>query len=153
QDQDSEEIHTFTSLLIPEHLKQNYGDTEQFKPGVVEFSDLKLSVGDWYILNDQNESHSIKLISCFNQSQQLLFSNYLGMKSAQFSFQNFKQRLSDGSLKKAPKGQTFSGVFDQAVKGLSKVAENQKQTRLIAAEKAKAEAERLLEDRRISDEM
>ena len=75
------------------------------------------------------------------------------MKAAQFSFQNFKERLSDGTLKKLSKGQAFSGVFDQAVKGLSKVAENQKQARLNAAEKAKAEAERLLEDRRKSDEI
>ena len=153
QGQDNGDIRTFTPLIIPEQLKETYGGTEQFKAGIINFSDLKLSVGDWYILSDQGESLSIKLISCFDQSQQLLFSNYLGMKSAQFSFQNFKDRLSDGSLKKMPKGQAFLGVFDQAIKGLSKVADNQKQARLIAAEKAKAEAERLLEDRRQSDEM
>jgi transcription elongation GreA/GreB family factor len=153
QDHENEEVGIFRPLIIPEHLKQIYGSTEQFKADIINFSDLKLSVGDWYIFNDQGELLSIKLISCFKQSQQLLFSNYLGMKSAQFSFQNFKERLADGSLKKMPKGQAFLGVFDQAVKGLSKVAETQKQARLIAAEKAKAEAERLLEDRRKSDEM
>ncbi len=153
QGQNKDDIRLFTPLSIPDQLKETYGSTEQFKAGVIDFSELKLSVGDWYILNDQGESLSIKLISCFDQSQQLLFSNYLGMKSAQFSFQNFKDRLSDGSLKKMPKGQAFLGVFDQAINGLSKVADNQKQARLIAAEKAKAEAERLLEDRRQSDEM
>lgn len=153
QYQSNDDIHTFTHLRIPDHLLQVYGDTEQFKSGALYFSDLALTLGDWYILSDQEDVLKIKLTACFNQSRQLLFSNYLGMKSAQFSFQNFKDRLSDGSLKKVPKGQTFSGVFDQAIKGLSKVAENQKQTRLIAAEKAKAEAERLLEDRRKSDEM
>jgi len=153
QGQNNDDIHLFTPLIIPEQLKETYGGTEQFKAGVITFSELKLSVGDWYILSDQGESLSIKLISCFAQSQQLLFSNYLGMKSAQFSFQNFKDRLSDGSLKKMPKGQAFLGVFDQAIKGLSKVADNQKQARLIAAEKAKAEAEHLMEDRRQSDEM
>lgn len=153
QGQDNGNVHIFSPLIIPEQLKQTYGGTEQFKASIINFTDLKLSVGDWYILGDQGESLSIKLISCFDQSQQLLFSNYLGMKSAQFSFQNFKDRLNDGSLKKMPKGQAFLGVFDQAIKGLSKVADNQKQARLIAAEKAKAEAERLLEDRRQSDEM
>tara|TARA_R110002167_G_scaffold79066_2_gene218457 strand:- start:638 stop:2527 length:1890 start_codon:yes stop_codon:yes gene_type:complete len=153
QNKDDEDVRAFTPLIIPEHLKQTYGSTEQFKAGIIDFIDLKLSIGDWYVLSDQGELLSIQLISCLKQSQQLLFSNYLGMKSAQLSFQNFKDRLNDGSLKKMPKGQSFLSVFDQAVKGLSKVAENQKQARLIAAEKAKAEAERLLEDRRQSDEM
>lgn len=153
QNTSSEDIDTFTHLHIPEHLQNTYGNTEQFKADTIHLSDLNLCVGDWFLLSDENETMSIKLISCFSQSQQLLFSNYLGMKSAQFSFQNLKDRLSDGTLKKSPKGQAFSGVFDQAVKGLSKVAENQKQARLLAAEKAKAEAERLLEDRRRSDEI
>tara|TARA_R110001592_G_scaffold88520_3_gene260704 strand:- start:8905 stop:10791 length:1887 start_codon:yes stop_codon:yes gene_type:complete len=153
QGKDDEVIHAYKHLLIPEYLQQSFGGTEQFKADNINFTNLKLSVGDWFVLNDQGESLVIKLISYFKQSQQLLFSNYLGMKSAQFSFENFQDRLKDGTLKKLPKGQSFSGVFDQAVKGLSKVAENQKQTRLIAAEKAKAEAERLLEDRRKSEEI
>tara|TARA_R110001592_G_scaffold138511_8_gene357836 strand:- start:9087 stop:10970 length:1884 start_codon:yes stop_codon:yes gene_type:complete len=153
QDQDSVEIHTFKHLVVPDHLQQTYGGTAQFKTDTLNFNDLRLSIGDWFVLNDQEGALSIKLIAIFDQSQQLLFSNYLGMKAAQFSFQNFKERLSDGTLKKLSKGQAFSGVFDQAVKGLSKVAENQKQARLNAAEKAKAEAERLLEDRRKSDEI
>jgi hypothetical protein len=152
QDQESVVIQTFKPLNIPDHLHQTYGNTEQFKDHVINFTDLNVSLGDWFILSDEGEFVSIKLISCFIQSQQLLFSNYLGMKSAQLSFLNFKDRVNEGTLKKLPKGQAFSGVFDQALKGLSKVADNQKQARLIAAEKAKAEAERLLEDRRKSDE-
>lgn len=153
QGQENEVSHTFEYLIIPEHLQQTYGGTEQFKAETPQYTDLKISVGDWFVLDDEGVSLGIKLIAYFNESQQLLFSNYLGMKSAQFSFQKFKDRLSDGTLKKLPRGQSFSGVFDQAVKGLSKVAENQKQARLIAAEKAKAEAERLLEDRRKSEEI
>ncbi len=145
-------INTFHPLLIPDFLRQTYGSTEQFKADALSLSDLKLCIGDWFVFNDQNDVFTIKLIASFDQSQQLLFSNYLGMKSAQFSFQDFKNRMADGSLKRLPKGQIFSGVIDQAIKGLSKVAQNQKQARLVAAEKAKAEAERLLEGRRKSDE-
>ena len=153
QNQGDEEIGIFKPLVIPEYLIETYGTTDQFKVGSSSLVDLSVNEGEWFVLRDQNETLAIKLIACFQQSQQLLFSNYLGMKSAQFSFNEFRDRFEQATIKKISKGYGFSSVFDQALRGLSKVAENQKQARLVAAEKAKAEAERLLDDRRKSEEL
>jgi transcription elongation GreA/GreB family factor len=104
-------------------------------------------------MEHEEERLKIQLIANFAQSQQLLFANYLGMKAAQLSYQEFNIRLKEGNLKKLANAQPLTSVFDQTVKGLAKIAENQKQARLQAAEKAKAEAEQLLEDRRKAEEL
>ena len=153
QGQDAETVQTYKLIPIPDHLQHTYGGIEQFKePGFV-FDDLNLGLHDWFVLKGDGELTNIKLSAHFKQSQQLLFSNYLGMKCAQFSYSEFQEKLNSGELTRKEKVTAFSSVFQQAVKGLSKIADNQKKTRLIAAEKAKAEAERLLEDRRKADEL
>lgn len=143
----------FTALIIPEQLVQAYGTTEQFKSNVTQFEDLNIKLNDWFILDDRENTKLLKLVANFEQSHQLLFSNYLGMKSAQFSYSEFKNRMENVAIKRLSKPVPMSSVFEQAINGLSKIAENQKRTRLVAAEKAKAEAERLLEDRRKADEL
>lgn len=153
QGKETETIHTFKLLVVSEHQQKIYGDTEQFKTGALRFSDLNIKVGDWFVLNDQEGQKLLNLIADFSQSHQLLFSNYLGMKSAQFSYAEFDEAFKNNVIKRPVRGFAFSSVFDQAIKGLSKIAENQKQARMIAAEKAKEEAERLLEDRRKADEI
>ena len=153
QDQDGDSIQAFKSISIPDHLFQTYGGTEQFKEPSLVFEDLRVSLNDWFVLKDSDGLANIKLSANFKQSHQLLFSNYLGMKSAQFSYSELQAKLSSGELIRKEKSISFKNVFEQAIKGLSKIADNQKKTRLIAAEKAKAEAERLLEDRRKSDEL
>lgn len=153
QGQLSNDVFEFEMLQLPEHLEQTFGNIDQFKNGSMEFESLNISIGDWFELHDQEELITLKLIADFNQSQQLLFSNHLGMKAAQLSYHEFADRLAQANIKKIARVQTFSSVFDQAVKGLAKIAENQKQARLQAAEKAKAEAEKLLEDRRKAEEL
>lgn len=153
QEKDTESIHTFKLLSVPDYHQKIFGDTNQFKPGTLNFSDLSISNGDWFVLNDAEGDRLIKFIADFSQSHQLLFSNYLGMKSAQLSYIEFDEALKNNVIKRPSKVVAFSSVFDQAIKGLSKIAENQKQARMIAAEKAKEEAERLLEDRRKADEI
>lgn len=143
----------YQALQLPEHLEHTYGDVEQFRNAAIQFESLNIVLDEWFDLIDQGEVITVQLIADFKQSQQLLFSNYLGMKAAQFSYHEFAERLAKGNIKKISRTVSFSTVFDQAVKGLSKIAENQKQARLQAAEKAKAEAEKLLEDRRKAEEL
>ena len=147
-----EEVLEFELLQLPEHLENTFGDIDQFKNGAIQFENLNISLSDWFELYDQDELITLKLIADFKQSQQLLFSNYLGMKAAQLSYHEFAERLVQGNIKKLAKTHAFSSVFDQAITGLAKIAENQKQARLQAAEKAKAEAEKMLEDRRKAEE-
>ncbi len=147
QDQLDASTHTFVPLSLPEHLNNTFGGIEQFKANGIPFEALNIGIHDWFDMSDQDEMIKMTLVSNFAQSQQLLFSNYLGMKAAQLSYSEFQQKIQSGQIKKLAKTPLFSSVFDQAVKGLSKIAENQKAARLKAAEKAKAEAEKLLEDR------
>jgi len=153
QDQITGQLQNFKALQLPEHLLKTYGNVDHFKAEQLVFKDLNICLADWFEIEDQGETVKISLIADFAQSQQLLFANYLGMKAAQLSYQEFNERIKQGSLKKLSRVQDFSVVFEQAIKGLSKIAENQKQARLQAAEKAKAEAEKLLEDRRKSEEL
>jgi transcription elongation GreA/GreB family factor len=153
QGQMSDQISMYVPLELPEHLKQTFGDVEQFKSDTVCLAELNVHHKDWFALDEPDERIHIQLIADFEQSRQVLFSNYLGMKAAQFSYEELRSRMQQGNIRKRQKIHSFSSVFDQAVKGLSKIAENQKQARLQAAEKAKAEAEKLLEDRRKSEEL
>ena len=153
QGQMTEAMQNFKALQLPDHLLQTYGDVDHFKTEQPKFDDLNIAIADWFEIEAQDERLKISLIADFAQSQQLLFANYLGMKSAQLSYQDFKVQSKQGSLQKLSKVHDFALVFEQAVKGLSKIADNQKQARLQAAEKAKAEAEQLLEDRRKSEEL
>lgn len=152
QGQDSETLKLFKSMVLPEHLLHTFGSTEEFKEGCLTFESLKIHLNDWFVLNDDGLTN-IKFSAHFKQSKQLLFSNYLGMKCAQFSYSEFHEKLNSGVLTRKSKGTSFENVFEQAVRGLSKIADNQKKARLVAAEKAKEEAERLLEDRRKADEL
>lgn len=147
-----ENMHSFKLLQLPEHLSQNFGGLEHFKNDEQAISSLQIEINDWFELHEAEGVSKIRLIADVAQSQQLLFCNYLGMKAAQFSYRRFKVCLERGEIKKIQHAHSFSSIFEQAVKGLSKVAENQKKSRLLAAEKAKAEAEKLLDDRRKAEE-
>lgn len=146
-------IRAFRAIAVPEHLYKTYGGTEQFKEPAITFESLSICLNDWFVLKDEGVLTNIKLSGHFEASQQLLFGNYLGMKCAQFSYQEFQEKIQTGELSRKEQGAKFEVVFNQAIKGLSKIADNQKKTRLLAAEKAKAEAERLLEDKRKADEL
>lgn len=153
QNQGDVEMMTFMPLVLPEYLINRYGGTDQFKNETISFDSLGHKYGDWFLLADEQGAQRVQLVGALEQSQQLLFCNYLGMKAAQFNYEQFSQAKNTGLLKQFGKMHSFSEVFSQALKGLSKVAENQRQARLLAAEKAKAEAEKLLEDRRKAEEL
>jgi len=110
--------------------------------------------GHWYkLVNDQTGAMSpVRLASKCSFSQQLLFCNYLGMKAAQFSFDNYFEYTRNGMLKAFDVQSSFAQVLKVTIKGLLKVSDTQKKARIAAAEKAKSEAEALLAERQRAED-
>ncbi len=53
-----------------------------------------INEGQWFLYQSDAEEKRIKLIVKTNQAQQLLFSNFMGIKSEQFNFEEFAYLLS-----------------------------------------------------------
>jgi Protein of unknown function (DUF1631) len=104
-----------------------------------------LELGAWYQLTDSSgQVNAMVLLAHFEYAGLLLFSNYLGMKAALYTEVEYQDLLQSGQLKTIQYGNTLADVFSGAIKGLLRVADSQQKARIAAAEKAKAEAERLL---------
>ena len=115
--------------------------------------DYGLRVDEWYVLvGDQSESPCMKLLAYFKYAGVYLFANYLGMKTALYAKKEMADLIKSKQLKPLKKGDGFSLVLANCLKGLSRVAESQQKARIAAAEKAKEEAERLLAEKRRAEE-
>ena len=116
--------------------------------------DSELAINDWFcIQSEDNTTFTAKFIKRLIKNDVVIFSNYLGIKNAEFSTLVFTQKLSKGVVKHLPKPTLFSDIFSSTIKGLIKVADAQQKARIAAAEKAKAEAESLLEARQKSEQL
>ena len=103
----------------------------------------------WYVTEDGIRQHATAV---FEATHQVLFTNYLGMKITVLTRNELAHAEQTRTIKPLKCESSFSDVCASAVSGLSKIAETQKKARVAAAEKAKQEAERLLEERRVADE-
>ncbi len=101
--------------------------------------------GQWYITEDGIRQH---LSVVFEESRQVLFSNYLGMKIVVLTLSELNAGLKSRAIKRLAPESTFSEVCRSAISGLCKIAETQKKARVAAAQKAKQEAEHLLAEQR-----
>jgi hypothetical protein len=145
---DSDIERQFGRFNLSEHLPK--ADTQANSS--VETNSL-YEVGNLYLVPDQlGSSNIMKLVHVFEFSKQLLFANYLGMKAAQFSNDEFELKLKLSEIRLVAEPNSFSKVYSAAVKGLLKVADSQQQARIAAAEKAKAEAEKLLAAKLLADQ-
>lgn len=109
-------------------------------------------IGDWYYSVDKSNELKQKIVAVFNESQEILFCNYLGMKTTRCSFNRFEADIKLGNLKKLSVDASFSEVIQKTASGLLKVSATQKKARLLAAEKARKEAEILLAEKRKSEQ-
>ncbi|MFT7185387.1 MAG: hypothetical protein ACI84K_000765 [Pseudohongiellaceae bacterium] len=109
--------------------------------------------GSWfYLVKDDLESRE-QVIAIFPEAQEVLFCNYLGIKSQRYTFTELNLALSSQVLKPLVADSTFLEVVQKTSTGLLKVAKTQKKARTIAAEKAQKEAENLLAEKQNAEKM
>jgi predicted nucleic acid-binding Zn-ribbon protein len=115
--------------------------------------DYGLKVNDWYVLGDLgSEAPAMVLLAYFKYAGTYLFANYLGMKAALYTKSEMAALIKSKQLRPLKSGERFSDVLSSCIKGLTRVADTQQKARIAAAEKAKQEAERLLEEQRLAEE-
>ncbi len=105
-------------------------------------------VGQWYWLAEGGEGRRARLELVDVASQQMLFADALGVKLKVLSIAEFDDCVEQGRLKLLQQGASLEQVFESSVAGLYKISDAQSKARIRAAEKAKLEAERLLEEQR-----
>lgn len=130
------------SLLKGEAIEEATYKKFDVKPlsDLLEDTDLSVNQGEIYLNEDGTR---LEVAAVYESQQQVLMTNDIGVKAALMSFSSLKAKISDRSLKRLAKAESFSEVYKGAVKGLEKIAENQHKARELAAEKARREAENL----------
>ena len=154
QKSDEEPKSSFKMIELTSELENNFGGFDQQLLALVNVDSLGVNNGDWFVLTELN-SHTeipVKLASIFEETQQMIFCNYLGIKVLQLSFSAFNESIQSGRLKLNSDVDSFSKVFKASIKGLLKVSDTQKKARIKAAEKAKEEAEKLLAEKLKAEE-
>jgi hypothetical protein len=106
----------------------------------------------FYSVQDAMEVRE-QVVAIFHETQEVLFSNYLGIKSKRYTYTELNLVLSAHSLKPLVADSTFHEVVHKTSVGLLKVAQIQKKARIIAAAKARKEAEYLLAEKQHAEEM
>lgn len=71
--------------------------------------------GQWFIDNNDGNEKRIKLSFKITQAQQLLFTNFLGIKSAQYSFEEFAYRLSSKTIIPIRTKDTFKATGEKTI--------------------------------------
>jgi len=119
------------------------GAKEWSKPMEVELNN-RIVEGQWfYVVKDSVVSRE-QVVTIFPETQEVLFCNYLGIKSKRSTYTELNLALSTQILKPLDADSSFKEVVQKTSAGLLKVALTQKKARVIAAQKAQKEAEYLL---------
>ena len=104
-------------------------------------------VGQWfYSVKDFIETRE-QVVAIFPEAQEVLFCNYLGIKSRRCTYTELNLALSTKILKPLVVDTSLLEVVQKTNAGLLKVAQTQQKARAIAAEKALKEAECLREEK------
>lgn len=127
-DIESSNINFDTSMALPDDERVNMIDHWFF----IKDSD-----------NSSNEPNRLKFSQYFSDSREILWMNHAGMKSMIMPFELFKQRSLKGEIKPIPACYKLGQVFNETLRGLSKVAKAQNDARERARVKAQVEAEQL----------
>jgi hypothetical protein len=115
--------------------------------------DSHIIEGRWfYSVKDSIESRE-QVVAIFPECQEVLFCNYLGIKSRRCTYEELNLELSSQTLKLLVADSNFIEVVQKTNAGLLKVAQTQQKARAIAAEKARKEAEHLLEEKEQAEKM
>ena len=107
--------------------------------------------GDWFYSVDDGFESRQQLISIFEETKEVLFCNYLGIKTNRCQFSLLDDDLQHGRLRQLHIEASLLDVIKKTSVGLQKVSSTQQKARIIAAEKAKKEAEALLAEKELSE--
>lgn len=102
--------------------------------------------GHWYLMQDAKGMRRVCAELVDVSVQQALLVDALGIKVLLCGLPEFDDLIRQGVLKLIPAGSPVEQVFENTISGLYKIADAQSKARVKAAEKAKLEAERLLEE-------
>jgi len=106
-----------------------------------------IEVSKWFYSTDDSFENRQQVVAIFPENQEVLFCNYLGIKTNRYTFKDLSKEIQSGLLKPLQVEASFLEVIQKTSLGLLKVATTQKKARVIAAEKAKKEAEILLAEK------
>lgn len=106
----------------------------------------------FYSVKDSLESRE-QVVAIFPEVQEVLFCNYLGIKTKRCTYSELNIALTSQTLKPLVADSNFMSVVQKTSSGLLKVALTQKKARVIAADKAQKEAEHLLAEKQHAEKM
>ncbi|UZE97870.1 DUF1631 domain-containing protein [Alkalimarinus alittae] len=99
--------------------------------------------GNWFIFKQNEGATRLKFARYFSDSRQILWLNHAGMKSLIMPYEDLKKGMKAGTISVIKGCYLLSQVFNETLRGLSKVAHAQHEAREKAKQKAAAEAEQL----------
>ena|GEM_PF-1705158 len=109
--------------------------------------------GQWFYSVKNSIETREQVIDIFPEAQEVLFCNYLGIKSKRCTYTELNLELSTKILKPLKADSSLFEVVKRTNAGLLKVAQTQQNARTIAAEKARKEAECLLEEKNHAEKL
>ena len=147
--------HDLVNILqgssLEESLFVGSDDTKAWvKPTLVDLNS-QISEGEWFRF--VKSSQRAQVIAIYPETQEVLFCNYLGIKLHRYTYAELNAALLSQELKTLAVESTFLEVVQKTSVGLLKVSDTQKKARIVAAEKAKNEAERLLAEKQQAEKI
>ena len=110
-------------------------------------------VGQWLCsVNDSIECRE-RVVAIIPEAKEVLTSNYLGIKVRRCSFEDLNGQISSHSVKPLIYDSSLLEVVKKNNAGLLKVALTQQKARAVAADKARKEAEALLQEKQKAEKM
>lgn len=119
-------------------------------PSSEEISDL---TGNWYLIKQEGIESRLRFSRYFDDSNEILWLNHAGMKALIMPYESFHQGIASGTIRLIQKCYLLSQVFNETLRGLSKVAHAQHEAREKARIKAEAEAEQLRLEQKKAEEL
>jgi len=116
------------------------------KPLDIALNNLVIEGMWFYSIKDSIEARE-QVVAIFPETQEVLFCNYLGIKTKRCTYAELNLELSSKILKPLKADTSLFEVVQKTNAGLLKVAQTQQKARVIAAEKAQKEAEYLLQEK------
>nr|WP_285903222.1 DUF1631 family protein [Alkalimarinus sediminis] len=139
---------------IDRQLVPTRAPTINFNPATLPSEEkLTEATGSWYLIKQEGGESRLRFARYFNDTNEILWLNHAGMKSMIMSYEHFQKGIAVGSIRLIKNCYLLSQVFNETLRGLSKVAQAQHEAREKARLKAEAEAEQLRLEQQQAEEL
>ena len=128
------------------------GVQEWSKPAEVLLNS-KVEEGGWLFTQKESQVFREQVIAKFPETQEVLLSNHLGMKSQRCRYSDINFEFSNQTRKPLLPSANFLEIVQKTNAGLLKVALTQQKARAIAADKARKEAQVLQQEKEHAEKM